>query len=144
MSNHNYNKYYNKYENKQNRVTEPEQAAPVATPEATQNNVATPEIVNTIPDVPCVAKVAEVTNLNPEVSAEPETVAEPETKNGVVFNCVKLNVREKPVAGSRVVSIIDANTELTVTTDESIGNFYKICTASGVEGYCVKDYVRLV
>lgn len=132
MSNHNYNNYYKKFENNKNKVEEPEQAAPVATPEATQNNVFTPEIVNAIPDVPGVAKVAEVTTLDPEA------------KNGVVFNCAKLNVREKPVVGSRVVSIIDANTELTVTIDESFGNFYKICTASGVEGYCIKDYVRLV
>lgn len=136
MSNHNYNKYYNKHENKQNRVTEPEQAAPAVAPEVTPE--ATPEIVNAIPEVPGVAKVAEVT------IHEPEAPAEPETKNGVVFNCAKLNVREKPVAGSRVVSIIDVDTKLTVTTDESFGVFYKICAASGVEGYCIKDYVRLV
>lgn len=136
MSNHNYNKYYNKHENKQNRVTEPEQAAPAVAPEVTPE--ATPEIVNAIPEVPGVAKVAEVTIL------EPEAPAEPETKNGVVCNCAKLNVREKPVTGSRVVSIIDVNTKLTVTTDESFGIFYKVCTASGVEGYCIKDYVRLV
>lgn len=136
MSNHNYNKYYNKFENKQNRVAEPEQAAPVVTPEITP--AVTPEIVNAIPEVPGVAKVAEVTIHEPEVPEESEA------KNGVVFNCAKLNVREKPVAGSRVVSIIDAGTELAVTTDESFGIFYKICTASGVEGYCVKDYVRLV
>lgn len=142
MSNHNYNKYYNKFENKQNRVAEPEQAAPAVTPEAIPE--AAPEIVNVIPDVPGVAKVAEVTILEPEVSTEPEAPAEPEGKNGVVFNCVKLNVREKPVVGSRVVGIIDVDTKLTVTTDESFGIFYKICTASGVEGYCIKDYVRLV
>jgi uncharacterized protein YgiM (DUF1202 family) len=136
MSNHNYNNYYKKFENNKNEVKEPEQAAP--------------EITSGIPDVPGVAKAAEVTVLEPEVttepevSTEPEVTTEPEAKKGIVSNCAKLNVREKPVAGSRVVSIIDANTELTVTIDESIGNFYKICTASGVEGYCVKDYVRLV
>lgn len=129
MSNHNYNNYYKRNEEKRNNVAEPEQVAPAIVPEVT---AAAPEVTTTVPEVSTAANV------------EPEAPVEPEAKNGVVFNCVKLNVREKPVAGSRVVSIIDANTELTVTTDESIGNFYKICTASGVEGYCVKDYVRLV
>lgn len=129
MSNHNYNNYYKKFEEKKTVVEEPEQVTPEVTP----------DVVTAIPDVPGVAKVAEVTPVvEPEVSTEPETV------NGVVFNCVKLNVREKPVAGSRVVKIIDAGTELAVTTDESFGIFYKVCTTSGVEGYCVKDYVRLV
>lgn len=135
MSNHNYNNYYKRNEEKQINVAEPEQATPEV---VTQNNVVTPEIVNAIPDVSGVAKVAEVSVREPEVTAEPEAV------NGVVCNCAKLNVREKPAAGSRVVSIIDAGSELSVVTDESFGNFYKICTASGVEGYCVKDYVRLV
>lgn len=130
MSNHNYNKYYNKFENNKNNVTEPEQVTPEVTPE--------------ISNVPGVAQVAEVTTTATVEPEAPEVPTEPETKNGVVFNCAKLNVREKPVAGSRVVSIIDVDTKLTVTTDESFGNFYKICTASGVEGYCIKDYVRLV
>ena len=138
MSNHNYNnynKYYKRFEDNKNEIKDPEQTTPEITPEVT---AAAPEITSAIPDVPGVAKVAEVTVLEPEAPAEPETV------NGVVANCVKLNVREKPVAGSRVVGIIDATTELTVSTDDSFGVFYKICTASGVEGYCVKDYVRLV
>lgn len=130
MSNHNYNNYYKKFENNKNEVKEPEQATPEITPEATAT---APEITPAV---------------TPEVSNVPETATttntEPEVKNGIVSNCVKLNVREKPVAGSRVVTIIDVNTKLTVTTDESFGIFYKVCTASGVEGYCVKDYVRLV
>lgn len=132
MSNHNYNNYYKKFENNKNKVEEPEQVTSDVTPKTT------PEIVNAILDVPGVAKTAEVTVLEPEAPAEPEAM------NGVVANCAKLNVREKPVTGSRVVSIIDVDTKLTVTTDESFGIFYKICTTSGVEGYCIKDYVRLV
>ena len=137
MSNHNYNNYYNKkFEEKRQNVAEPEVVSAEVTPEVTPEVI--PEAVAAIPEIQRVAKVAEVTILEPEAPAEPEAV------NGVVYNCTKLNVREKPAAGSRVVSIIDADSELTVTTDESFGNFYKICTASGVEGYCVKDYVRLV
>lgn len=124
MSNHNYNKYYNNYkkpEEKETPAVEPEQATPEA-----------PEV----PETPSAVTAPE--------TVIPEAPTEPETVNGVVFNCVKLNVREKPVAGSRVVKIIDVGTELAVTTDESFGIFYKVCTTSGVEGYCVKDYVRLV
>lgn len=130
MSNHNYNNYYSKkFEEKRQNVTEPEKVTPEIAPE---------QVIPEIPNVQVTAKVAEVTPVEPEVPAKPEAV------NGVVFNCVKLNVREKPVAGSRVVTIIDAGSELTVTNDDSFGNFYKICTTSGVEGYCIKDYVRLV
>ena len=124
MSNHNYNKYYNNYkkpEEQQTSVVEPEQTIPET------------------PETPTVTTAPET--VTPEVL---ETTTQTETVNGVVFNCVKLNVREKPVAGSRVVSIIDVDTELAVTTDESFGIFYKVCTSSGIEGYCVKDYVRLV
>lgn len=118
MSNHNYNNYYKKFEEKK-VAEETEQVTPEVTP------VVEPEVTTA-------------------VTPEPEVSTEPETVKGVVFNCVKLNVREKPVAGSRVVKIIDVDTELAVTTDESFGIFYKVCTTSGVEGYCVKDYVRLV
>jgi hypothetical protein len=123
MPNHNYNNYHKKFEEKRQAVEEPAQVIPeVVVPEVT------PEVT------PVIA---------PETVA-PAAHVEPETVKGVVFNCAKLNVREKPVVGSRVVKIIDAGAELAVTTDESFGNFCKICTASGVEGYCVKDYVRLV
>lgn len=120
MSNHNYNNYYKKNEEKRKVVEEPEQVTPEVI--STETSEVTPEVVIPVVEAP----------------------AEPEIVSGVVFNCAKLNVREKPVAGSRVVKIVDAGTELSVTTDESFGIFYKICTASGVEGYCVKDYVRLV
>lgn len=136
MSNHNYNSYYKKFEEKQNNAVEPEKATPEVVPEVTAT---APEITPAVaPEVTNDSNVATVDNTEPEVTAEPEAL------NGVVCNCAKLNVREKPAAGSRVVSIIDAGTELAVTTDESFGIFYKICTESGVEGYCIKDYVRLV
>lgn len=123
MSNHNYNNYYKKNEEKRQVMEKPEQEAPETVAEVIPE--VTPEVVA------------------PETAA-PAAHVEPETVKGVVFNCAKLNVREKPVVGSRVVKIIDAGTELAVTTDESFGIFCKICTVSGVEGYCVKDYVRLV
>ena len=91
---------------------------------------------------------------NPQETAEPvfkpiepmedaPEVAEV-TKNGVVTDCAKLNVRAEPSVDAEVVCVISAATELLVDEAESTEDFYKICTAAGVEGYCMRKFITVL
>jgi hypothetical protein len=124
MSNKNYNKMYNnpKPEVVEEVVQEVETAVePIAEP------------------------VVEVQTAIEEV-AEPvvlEDEKEADITSAIVVNCAKLNVREEPSPKGAVVAVIDASNEVVICASESFGNYYKVCTASGIEGYCIKDYLKL-
>ena len=62
---------------------------------------------------------------------------------GVVTNCLKLNVRSEPKPTAEALCIVERGSELIVYKDESTEAYYKVCTAAGVEGYCVKFYVKV-
>lgn len=66
-----------------------------------------------------------------------------EPKMGIVVDCKNLNVRERPDGGAAVLGVIPAETELMVDESESTGEFYKILTASGLEGFCMKKYIMI-
>ena len=79
--------------------------------------------------------------LNIETVVEETPVAE---KHGVVTDCVRLNVREAPNIESNVVCEIDCSSDMIVYEEESTEDFYKVCTATGVEGYCMKKYITIL
>lgn len=117
MSKHNYTQYSNK---KSVEVVEP-----VVEPAVT----ATP--------------VAPVTPVKPVLVEESvETVAVPETIRGVVANCSKLNVRAKATMTSEIVCVLDAASEIEVNVARSPADWYYICTAAGIEGYCMRKFVN--
>jgi uncharacterized protein YgiM (DUF1202 family) len=62
---------------------------------------------------------------------------------GVVTDCLKLNVREAPSTDAKVLSEIQALSEVKVDLDESTDTFYKICNAAGIQGFCMKKYIAL-
>lgn len=74
-----------------------------------------------------------------------EAVAEPEEKtvevHGKVVDCQKLNVRMEPYADAEIICTIDCGTEVVVDEQESTEDFYKIYTAAGIEGYCMKRFI---
>lgn len=124
MSRTNYNNYSkNNVQEEQSVVEELEVAQDVET-------TAT-EVEETIVAAPEAPEVVEVMQMSPATH-----------NTGVVYNCSKLNIREMPEVSSRVACIVNADSEL-VVYDGSYGDFYKVCTASGIEGYCMKDYVSL-
>lgn len=77
------------------------------------------------------------------VIEEPKT-EEPEAIIGVVTNCVKLNVRALPDKYADILGVINASTELAIFEDESTEDFYKICTSTGLEGYCMKKFITIM
>ena len=72
-----------------------------------------------------------------------EIDAKPEPKIGSVVDCKMLNVRKGPSIESEVLCEISWYTELMVYEEESTDEFYKICTASGIEGYCMKKFISI-
>lgn len=71
-----------------------------------------------------------------------ETVTLPETVKGTVTNCAKLNVRVKPTIDADVVCVLDSMSEVEVDVTRSSSDWFKICTASGVEGFCMRKYIN--
>ena len=63
---------------------------------------------------------------------------------GIVVDCAKLNVRKAPSANADIVCVIDASTNLVVDSKASTDEFYKICTSAGIEGYCMKKFIKIL
>ena len=119
MSNHNYSQYSNKKNNNQN------------------HNHSNPNL-NKIPEVAIVEPPKPVVNL---VEETVETVKLPETVTGVVANCGKLNVRVAPNPMADIVCVLNAQTEVVINVAESTDDWFSICTAAGIEGYCMRQYI---
>lgn len=66
-----------------------------------------------------------------------------ETRTGVVTNCSRLRVREKGNIDANVICEIENGAELIVYKRGGNRDFYKVCTAFGVEGFCMKAYVEV-
>lgn len=85
----------------------------------------------------------------------PENIQETENENtveevnstdstqtiGFVSGCKKLYVRTEPSKDSEPLCIIEKDAELTVDLEKSTSSFFKVKTASGIEGYCMKDFI---
>ena len=95
-----------------------------------------------IPEQSVVDAVAEpkVVEQIPEVQVEPE-VTTPATKPGFVYGCSKLNVRSEPKADASIICEIEQKSEVEIDLANSTDDFYKVCLASGIEGFCVKTYI---
>ena len=90
-----------------------------------------------------VEAVEEVTEETVEEVIE-ETVEEtPVPVTGVVSGCKKLNVRKSPTLLADVVCKLNENSKVEINEDDSTVEFYKVCTASGVEGYCMKKFITV-
>lgn len=75
---------------------------------------------------------------------EVESEVEPEVHNTGVVTANKLNVRKEPSKESEVLCIIEKDEEVTLSDEEaSYEDFYKVITSTGVEGYCVKEYINI-
>lgn len=67
--------------------------------------------------------------------AESETI-------GIVTNCETMNIREEPSLTAKVICFVPAGTEVMVSQEKPLSGFYKVCTAAGIEGYCMKPFIK--
>lgn len=94
-----------------------------------------PAPVNTAPEVKMEVK--------PVLMEETvDTVTLPKTVEGVVVDCAKLNVRAEPSINADIVCVLDVTSEIEINVDQSNDEWFKICTAIGAEGYCMRKFVK--
>lgn len=67
----------------------------------------------------------------------------PKTTYGIVSGCTKLNVRKNPSKSAAVITEINAGDELVIDPGTSTNEWYKVFTASGIEGFCMKTFVTV-
>ena len=92
-----------------------------------------------VPTEPVIPMSMRASVLEPEETP----AAKPEPVTGVVDNCIRLNVREKPSIDAEILTALEAGSEVRLMKDEMENGFYKICTASGLEGYCMCKYIMI-
>lgn len=125
MSKHNYSQYSNK--KKDNR-----------TEGVNEVRTKRPEVKPVMDEAPKTA----VYEPKPQIIQETvETVTLPEMVEGVVTGCAKLNVRAEASIAADVVCVLNSMDELEVDVMNSNNEWVKICTAFGIEGYCMRKYI---
>ena len=80
-----------------------------------------------------------------EVVEKPQVVEKVEAeivRQGVVVNCTKLNIRTKPNASASVKQVVEVKTKVTILEDAN-NEFYKVKLSGGVEGYCMKSFIKI-
>ncbi len=72
-----------------------------------------------------------------------DDIGEKKPTAGIVTDCLKLNLRERPDSDAAVLAVIPALTEVAVDMEASTDSFYKVCTAAGIEGFCMRKYIAI-
>lgn len=130
MSNkHNYSQYSNKKKSAEKAIDEVVEKTKAVEVKPMVADVETPKV-----ELPEIEEVAVAT-----VEAKPE--APVETVEGVVVNCARLNVRAEPNTDAAVLCVLDAMSEIEIVVAQSTNEWFKICTATGIEGYCMREFI---
>lgn len=66
------------------------------------------------------------------------------TVNGVVI-ATKLNVRALPSKDAKVVTVLNKGDVVVIDNNEEVAHekFFKIVTADDIDGYCMKQFIKL-
>jgi len=89
--------------------------------------------------------VVEGVNEIPEdVNILDEVILPGDAKLIGVVKPAKLNVRKQPTKDSEVLEVITKNSEVEIDlSDNEDTIFYKVRTKSGVEGYCMTEFINI-
>ena len=79
-----------------------------------------------------------------EEKQQEETQNQPEPVYGVVHNCEKLNVRKRHSKDSEIVFVLNEGSEISIDEENSTEEWYSITHVSGVEGFCMKQFVSML
>lgn len=86
--------------------------------------------------------------IEPEV-VKNENVVEPvkeEVCTGTVIKCAMLNIRKKPVKDEKkspAIDVIKVGSKVTIDKEASTNGWYKVATANGNIGFCMKEYIKI-
>lgn len=127
----NFSKHFNKnrqnFQNNYNSINEIEKVE--------EENVL--EVENDIVD-DITENIQETENKN---TVEEANLTDSTQTIGFVSGCKKLYVRTGPSKDSEPLCIIEKDAELIIDLEKSTGSFFKVKTASDIEGYCMKDFI---
>ena len=148
--NHNHNSYYSKPKEENSEQLQLFQIEPEVTEEETNiEPEVTEEETNIEQEV-----TEEETNIEQEVTEEvteeetniEQEVTEEEIQNEQLVRVIPnlLNVRFAAEKDSTIVTIVSKDDELILLDKEPINGFYHIITKTGIEGYCMVEFVELV
>lgn len=95
----------------------------------------------TIPEVEpeMVTEAKAVIDVMPELTIEPEI-----RKIGKVHGCKKLNVRNLPNQDAKILTELVEGSEVMIDEAGSTATYYKVCTEYGIDGYCVKKFIKVL
>lgn len=142
---HNYSQYSNKNrDNNVNHETKHAIAKEVSNPIA-----GTPEVkmdstpASVVPPKPQSTNTLEVVPPKPQLVQETvETKTIPTNVEGTVVGCAKLNVRSDASLFADVVCTLDVMSEMMIDINKSTKDWFFVCTATGIEGYCMRKFVE--
>lgn len=63
--------------------------------------------------------------------------------DGIVHNCVKLNVRKNPSIDSDVITVLNEHDKIKVKDVDVLSDWYFIQLPNGKEGFSMKKYVAV-
>ena len=74
-----------------------------------------------------------------------EEYIEPKFVEGVVTNCIALNIRKSPSKDADVIHVADAGCRVTIDLERSTDDWYRVVKIFDEEvyGFCMKDFVTL-
>ena len=79
-----------------------------------------------------------------EVSSEVREEQKTDTfLDGIVHNCVKLNVRKNPSIDSDVIAVLNEQDQIKVKDVDTISDWYFIQLPNGEEGFSMKKYIAV-
>ena len=84
--------------------------------------------------------VEEVGNVVPV-----EEHVEPKFVEGIVTNCIALNIRKNPSTDADVIHVADAGCRVMIDLEHSVDEWYRVVKIFDEEvyGFCMKDFVTL-
>jgi hypothetical protein len=89
-------------------------------------------------------EVAPVVQPKPQPKLVEESVSTtpvPTKVSGTVAGCAKLNVRSDASLFADVVCTLDVMSEMIIDINKSTKDWFYVCTATGIEGYCMRKFV---
>lgn len=74
-----------------------------------------------------------------------EEHVEPKFVEGVVTNCIALNIRKNPSMDADVIHVADSGCRVTIDFEHSTDEWYRVVKIfdEEVHGFCMKDFVTL-
>ena len=74
-----------------------------------------------------------------------EEHVEPKFVEGVVANCIALNIRKNPSMDADAIYVADAGCRVTIDLEHSVADWYRVVKIfdEEVHGFCIKKFMTL-